>query len=182
MSPMPDGFAALWSADREAQHDAFVHFMALTDAPVDWSYDAWDELLAQLTFSDNHNRAIAGQLLCNLAKSDPEGRIVRDFDRLFAVSRDERFVTARHTMQQVWKVGLAGEAQRRLLLAGLEARFAEAGAEKSGTLVRNDICVGLRRLYDDSRDPAVKALALRLIETETDPGHRKRYAAAWRGA
>ena len=52
---------------------------------------------------DNHNRAIAAQVLCNLAKSDPQYRMLKDFGALLAVIKDERFVTARHCMQAVKK-------------------------------------------------------------------------------
>jgi|GEM_PF-2245318 len=40
-------------------------------------------------------------------KSDPDGRIVRDFPAIWQVTKDEKFVTFRHSMQAVWKVGLA---------------------------------------------------------------------------
>ena len=45
-------------------------------------------------------------MLANLTKSDPEKRILKDFDALLSVTKDERFVTARHTMQSIWKVAL----------------------------------------------------------------------------
>lgn len=53
-----------------------------------WAYDVWDALLRNLAHEDNHDRAIAAQVLCNLAKSDPESRMLRDFGDLFAVTRD----------------------------------------------------------------------------------------------
>ena len=68
-------------------------------------------------------RAIAAQVLCNLAKSDPEQRMLRDFPALLAVTKDKRFVTARHTLQALWKVGLAGQVQRQMLVDGLAGRF-----------------------------------------------------------
>jgi len=83
----------LWSEDRQLQNNAFLTILKLTDKPVDWAYEAWDELLANLTHRDNHNRAIAAQVLCNLAKSDPKERILKDFDHLLIVTKkDERFV------------------------------------------------------------------------------------------
>jgi len=57
----------LWSEDRELQNKAFLTILKLTDKPVDWAYEAWDEMLANLSHKDNHNRAIAAQVLCNLA-------------------------------------------------------------------------------------------------------------------
>ena len=64
-------FEELFGTDREAQNEAFLHFQRLTEQPVDWAYEVWDELLEKLSDKDNHSRAIAAQLLCALAKSDP---------------------------------------------------------------------------------------------------------------
>ncbi|MBN1581808.1 MAG: hypothetical protein JXA89_13975 [Anaerolineae bacterium] len=84
-------------------------------------------MVENLTHKNNRVRSVAAQILCNLAKSDPENRMLADF-ALFAVTRDERFVTARHALQALWKVGLAG--QQALLLAGFEGRFRECISEK----------------------------------------------------
>ena len=102
----------LWSKDREVQNRAFFYILEVTDKPVDWAYDAWDEVVENLSHKDNHNRAIAAQVLCNLAKSDPENRMLEDFSALLVVTKDERFVTARHCLQALWKVGAAGEKQQ----------------------------------------------------------------------
>ena len=119
----------LWSKDREVQNRAFFYILEVTDKPVDWAYDAWDEVVENLSHKDNHNRAIAAQVLCNLAKSDPENRMLEDFSALLVVTKDERFVTARHCLQALWKVGAAGEKQQELLVDGLEGRFRECIGE-----------------------------------------------------
>ena len=166
--------------DKEVQNRAFMAVLERTDKPVDWAYDVWAELIADLTHKDNHRRAIAAQVLCNLAMSDPKKRMLKDFDALLAVTRDERFVTARHCMQALWKVGTAGKAQQQILVKGLERRFNECTAEKNCTLIRYDIIVSLRNLYDAVHDESIKAKALELIETEGDAKYRKKYATVWR--
>ncbi len=170
----------LWSEDRQLQNDAFLAVLKLTDQPVDWAYDAWDELLANLTHKDNHNRAIAAQVLCNLAKSDPKERMLKDFPVLLAVTKDERFVTARHCMQALWKVGAAGKKQQKIYLDGLERRFRECITEKNGTLIRYDILQSMRNVYDVVKDETIRAKALELIETEEDLKYRKKYAGLWK--
>src|SRR4051794_23814371 len=92
------------STDKDLQNAAYSAVMEATDKPVDWAYEAWDEMVTSLKDKDNHVRAIAAQMLCNLAKSDPDKRIIKDFDKLIAVTKDERFVTARHCMQSLWKI------------------------------------------------------------------------------
>ena len=125
-------------------------------------------------------RAIAGQVLSNLAKSDPEKRIFKDFDKLLAVTKDERFVTARHIMQSLWKIGVVGKEQQQLLMKGLESRFNECISEKNCTLIRYDILQSMRNVYDAVHDETIRQKALALIETEADVKYRKKYATLWK--
>lgn len=171
----------LHSEEREVQNTAFFSVLEATDTPVDWAYDVWDEMVATLRHKDNHQRAIAAQVLCNLAKSDPENRMLKDFDALLAVTKDERFVTARHCLQSIWKVGAAGKKQQQKVVDGLTGRFKECITEKNCTLIRYDIIEGLRKLYDVVKDDKVREKALELIETEEDIKYRKKYARLWRG-
>jgi hypothetical protein len=170
----------LRSEDKALQNKAFFNILEATDKPVDWAYDVWDEMVATLSHKDNHQRAIAAQVLCNLARSDPENRMLKDFAALLTVTKDERFVTARHCMQSIWKVGTAGKQQQQKLVDGLAGRFKECITEKNGTLIRYDIIQGLRKLYDVVKDDKVKEKALELIETEEDIKYRKKYASLWR--
>jgi len=170
----------LWSLDRALQNQAFSYILEVTDGPVDWAYEVWDDALGNLSHKDNHNRAIAAQVLCNLAKSDPQARMLKDLSALLAVTKDERFVTARHCMQALWKVGAAGDKQRKLLVKGLEGRFRECITEKNCTLIRYDILQSLRNVYDAVGDEQVRAKALELIETEEDLKYRKKYKTLWK--
>jgi hypothetical protein len=171
----------LRSTDRELQNQAFVYLLEATEKPVDWAYEAWDEMVGDLGHKDNHVRAIAAQVLCNLAKSDPQKLMLKDFPALLAVTKDERFVTARHCMQSLWKVGVVGKEQKEVLVSGFEDRFKECIAEKNCTLIRYDILQGMRNLYEEDKDEGIREKALALIETEEDPKYRKKYASLWRG-
>jgi len=168
------------SKDKELQNKAFFYILNTTEKPVDWAYDVWDEMMTGLRNGDNHVRAIAAQVLCNLAKSDPKKRIIKDFDNLLEVTKDERFVTARHCMQALWKVGAAGKEQQKIYMEGLERRFKECITEKNCTLIRYDILQSMRNVYDVAKDEKIKAKALELIETEEDLKYRKKYTSLWR--
>jgi len=168
------------SEDGKLQNKAYASLMNATEKPVDWAYDAWDELLDGLKHQDNHIRAISSQLLANLAKSDPKGRMLKDFGKLLDVTKDEKFVTARHCLQSLWKVGLADKTAQQLVVKGLEKRYQECISEKNCTLIRYDIIVGLRNLYDSTMSSTIKAKALDLIEFEQDLKYRKKYAAIWK--
>ena len=168
------------SEDGQVQNKAYLTLMKETEKPVDWAYEAWDELIEGLTHKDNHVRAICGQLLGNLGKSDPKGRMLKDFEKLLNVTKDERFVTARHTMQNIWKVGLGGKKAQQLVVKGLEKRYKECVKEKNAKIIRYDILVTLRNLYDATTSSEIKDKALELIELEKDAKYKKKYASVWR--
>ncbi|WP_309120666.1 hypothetical protein [Paenibacillus sp.] len=170
----------LFSLDRDVASEAFHELIRLSEEPVEWAYDAWDRLAHDLTHKDNRRRSHASQLLSNLAKSDPEGRITTVFPELLEVTKDERFVTARHCLLSLWKIALVGPERKRMVVEGLAGRFRECAGEKNGTLIRHDIVESLGKLYDADPDEAVKSLALELIELEADPKYRKKYASVWK--
>jgi hypothetical protein len=170
----------IFSKDGQIQFKAYDYLMKITEQPVDWAYEAWDELLSGLTHKDNHVRAITSQLLANLGKSDPKGWMFKDFDKLLHVTCDEKFVTARHCMQNIWKVGLGGKKAQQLVVNGLERRFIECVDEKNCTLIRYDILVALHNLYNATTSTEIKKKALELIELEQDTKYKKKYASAWK--
>ena len=172
--------AQLKSNDPSQQDAAFQTLMGAIQAPVSWAYEIWDDLVSLLKMGDNRQRAIAAQVLCNLAKSDPRERMSKDLAVLIATTKDERFVTARHCMQSLWKVGVVGEKQRKALVTGLKKRFKECAAEKNCTLIRYDILESLRRVYDAVKEEDLRTTALALIETEPDPKYKKKYTTLWR--
>ena len=170
----------LLSASQDRQNEAFHALVKASDSPVDWAYEVWNDLLGIVQYGDNRQRSIAAQVLSNLAKSDSKERMQRDLPALLKVTKDERFVTARHCLQSLWKIGVVGEVLRNALLKGLAARFQECAAEKNCTLIRYDILVVLRRVYDVAKDEHIRSTAERLIAMEEDPKYRKKYATVWR--
>ena len=170
----------LLSEERDLQNQAFFYILEATEKPVDWAYEVWDELVASLRHKDNHVRAISAQVLCNLVKSDPENRMQKDFPALMAVTKDERFVTARHCLQSIWKVGAAGEEMQNVVVEAFADRFRDCASEKNCTLIRYDILAVLRRVYDATGDAALRTTAEGLMPIENDPKYRKKYGTLWR--
>ncbi len=171
---------AIQSGGPELQGQSFQALVKATAEPVEWAYEVWDKLLRLLKHKDNHCRAIAAQILCRLAVSDPKQRMVGDIPALLDVIRDERFVTARHCMQTLWRVGVAGKRQREVLVEGLTGRFHECATEKNCTLIRYDIIECLRKIQDQVGDELTRGRALELIETEKDLKYRKKYLSRWK--
>ncbi|MFD1849839.1 hypothetical protein [Oceanobacillus bengalensis] len=173
-------FEELYAADKNVQYEAYNQIMIAIDNKVDWAYEVWDELKESLKHKDNHERSRAAQFLCGLAKSDPENRMLQDFSSVWEVTKDKKFVTARHSLQSIWKIGLAGSEQKALVLDHFSNRFINGTDEKNYTLIRFDMIQGLRNLYDVLNDEGIKKLALDLIEKEEDVKYKKKYTAVWK--
>ena len=116
------------------------------------------------TDKDNRRRAIAAQVFCNLAKSDPTGKMGNTFPALLAVTKDERFVTARHCLPSLWKTGTSNKQLQQQLFDGLAVRFTECAVEKNRTLIR---------------DESIRLQAHAWIATEPDGKYRKQYSTVW---
>jgi hypothetical protein len=170
--------ANLRSQDGDVRYEALLDIIKATDKRVDWANDVWDELLENLRDKDAHQRAIAAQLLCNLAKSDTRKRMLKDFDAVLAVTRDEKFVTARHTLQSLWKVG--GPERNNKSWSSIVWPVQRLRGGKELYVIRCDIIQDLRKLYDEVKDEKIRDKALELIATEDGSKYRKKYAAVWR--
>lgn len=170
------------SPDRDVAYRALQEIFAMANEPVDWAYEVWDALLEDLEAREGHKRAFAAQMLTRLAISDADDRMVEDFQKVAAVMRDEKTVTARHTLQSLWRIGLAGAAKRSMVVDALEERFHECAEEKGGRLVRTDVVTALARLAKATDDDSIEHRVDALIESEPDEKQRKKQAAAWRKA
>ena len=129
---------------------------------------------------DNHQRTIAVELLSNLAKSDSEKRVLKDFDQIMIVTKDEKFVTARHSLQSLWKVAVVSEDLKKKVVDNLSKRFDECITEKNCALIRYDILEVFRKIYDQVHDDKLQDTALALIEKEDDVKYRKKYTGLWK--
>lgn len=170
------------SSDRDVAYQALCGLFEMTEEPVGWAYEVWGDMLGDLAHREGAKRAFAAQMLARLAISDPDGRMLEDFPKVAAVMKDEKTVTARHTLQSIWRVGLAGPEQRAMVVDALELRFREAEEEKRGTLWRTDAITSLGRLFEATGDDAIEERAATLIESEPEEKQRKKQRAAWRKA
>ena len=167
----------LSSTDDKTRLNALQTLLKLTEVPVDWIYEVWDLLLEKLENENSYQRSIGIMLLCNLAKSDHEGRLKSSLDRLLAHTRDEKFITSRQCIQNIWKVAAANKANREKVLQHLEKRFVECEQEKHYNLLRQDIILSFVMLNRHAEDHELLARARALISQERDVKYRKQYEA-----
>ncbi len=170
-------FTSLGSTDDRVRLDAFNQLLSLTEKQVSWAYDVWDDLLARLDHPNSYQRSIAIMLLCNLAKSDLERIMDQSIGRLLAHTKDEKFVTSRKCIQNIWKVALVSQELKEQIIDHLECRFRECVAEKHPNLLRADIIQSIRNLHDYQSDASLLTIGRSLIELEKEVKHRKKYEA-----
>ena len=113
-------------------------------------------------------------------RSRQRNQMLHDFPTLWDVTKDSKFVTARHALQSIWKVGLAGPEQREIVLNYFYNRFKNGINEKHYTLIRYDMIVGLRKLYDAVKVEHIKEISMELIQFEEDSKYQKKYMSAWK--
>lgn len=175
-----ESFRAIFSSGKAPDPVEYEPFLVSLESPVDWAYELWSPILQAFTSPDNHLRSLAGQAFCRLALSDPEGRFAQDLEALLTLTCDSRFVTARHVIQSLWRIGLGGELHRKLLLTVVRRRWSLTMAEKNSNLVQSDLIGVLGTLYSRGSNRELENLAQELINSITDSVQHKKLLAAWK--
>jgi hypothetical protein len=77
-------------------------------------------------------------------------------------------------------VAVVGKKQQKLYLDGMEKRFKECITEKNGHLIRYDILVSMRNVYNEVGDESIREKAQALIASEKDVKNQKKCAGVWK--
>ena len=170
-------FANLTSSDDQTRLKALKAVLNQTEKKVPWTYEVWDELVRRLDDPNSYQRSISIMVLCNLAKSDPAKRLNTIVDKILEHTNDEKFITSRQCIQNLWKAAAANQACRGKIIKHLGKRFRECVNEKHYNLIRQDIIQTLARLSADAGLDEAMELAHRLVEAEQDGKYRKKYEA-----
>lgn len=172
-------FGNLIVHDHDIQFKSYEEFLKIVKEPVDWTYSVWEQLIKALTHKNAYVRAQAAQILCALAAtSDPEERILEDFMKIWAITYDEETVASIQSLQAIWRIGLAGQVQRDLVVSHLARRFHTCVDEKQPTSIRYEIIVSLKNLFDKTDDRKLFTIAKNLIEKEQNLKSQMKYKAA----
>ncbi len=173
--PIKAIFHDLGSTDDKIRLNALQSVLSISEDRVDWIYDVWDDLLNKLENENSYQRSIGIMLLCNLAKSDTQNRIGACLNRILKHTRDEKFITSRQCIQNIWKIAAACEGTRGIIIDHLEKRFIECASEKHSNLLRQDIVQSLWSLYKVEKDEKISDRINRLILEEPEDKYRKKY-------
>jgi hypothetical protein len=161
--------------DDTARYSAFQALLRLTETPVDWFGSHRGALARKLADENSYQRSIAAMLLCNLAKSAKSGEFDGILDAMMPLADDEKFITQRQYLQNIWKVAIADGAYRDRIVRQMIEEFNLSAARKHCNLLRLDILSTMIQImrHEDAED--LRNAIGAMIDSETDEKSRKKY-------
>jgi hypothetical protein len=162
-------FADLESKDDKVRYPAFKELLSLSEEKVNWIYDKWFELTGKLKSDNSYQRSIGLMLLANLAKSDSENRLGTILDMYLEFFEDEKFITSRQCIQNVWKIAIANEKNRERIVKELQKTYYEnINHHKHSNLIKQDIIGSLNMISQQTKDEEIRKKIVELIDSELD--------------
>lgn len=167
-------FINLNSKDNKVRLKALEELMKITSEKVDWIYDKWNILVDKLDSENSYQRSIGMFLLSNLTKSDIENKFFSIMERYLGLMEDDKFITARQSIQNSWKVAIVSNKHGKLIIDHLEKMFvSNKHLAKHSNLIRQDIMSSLVKSYDNSKNEETLNLINMLIQLENDKKVKK---------
>jgi len=136
-------FDGLTSKDNNYRYNCFLLLEKITSKKVSWIYDKWDFLAGLLDSLNSYHRNIGLVLLANLSYSDTENRVESIIDKYLSHFNDEKFITARQCIQNVWKIAVNKPALKDKIVNYLK-RFNYGGQHSN--LIELDIQNALKKI------------------------------------
>jgi hypothetical protein len=97
-----------------------------------------------------------------------------EIDSLLKHTRDEKFITSRQCLQNIWKIALVNPVLKEKVVTHLEEQYITCKEDKHYNLIREDIIQSLKNIYDGYKDPSLLETIKKLIQSETDLKYRKK--------
>lgn len=162
-------FEELNSKDGKIRYNSLQELIRITDNIVVWVYDKWYVLQDKLLSDNSYQRSIGLMLLANLAKSDTENRMGAILDNYLAFFNDEKFITSRQCLQNVWKIAVHHTSNRTRIVKELEKTYLESiHLASHGNLIKEDVIFCLVQIAKQSQDKPTLEKANKLIDNEID--------------
>jgi len=162
-------FTDLESKDGKLRYEALQNLIDISEYKVSWLYDKWFVLLDKLSSDNSYQRSIGIMLLANLAKSDDENRIGGILEKYLDFFDDEKFITSRQCIQNIWKIAICNQSNCTRILSELEKTYFENIHLKShGNLIKEDVIFSLFKISQYFIDNSILNKANELIDNEID--------------
>jgi len=162
-------FTNLESQNETIRYAAFNKLISITNNKVSWIYDKWFILLEKLKSDNSYHRSIGLMLIANLSKSDFENKMSTIIDPYLEFCEDEKFITARQCIQNIWKVAFPHDYNKRKIIKYLEnAYYENIHLNRHSNLIKQDIISSLYKIYQIDHDENLIKKIEALIDTEID--------------
>jgi hypothetical protein len=162
-------FIELESKNDKIRFPAFKKIHEMTNKKVKWIYDKWFVLIEKTNSENSFQRSIGLTLLANLAKSDTENRFEKIIDDYLKHFDDEKFITARLCIQNVWKIAVANKKLLKKIIGKLESSYSEnSHLNTHANLIKQDIIGSLAKISILGKNKNAAELIESFIENEND--------------
>lgn len=161
--------------DDTARYRAFQEILSLTEKKVDWFDQYKKELIKKLSDENSYQRSIGTMVLCNLAKNDKKYEFKSILNVLMPVIDDEKFITQRQYLQNIWKVAIVEKEYKEKIVKQLEKKFKECTSKKHYNLLRLDILSSMIHIMNHEENESIRNFIGEMIDCETDEKSKKKY-------
>jgi hypothetical protein len=165
----------LSSSEDKVRFPAFQEMQRISEEKVDWFSEYKDQLIAKLASENSFQRNIGIILLCNLAKNDANKEYNAFLDVLMPEIDDEKFITQRQYLQNIWKVAVVDPAYEERIVHQLVKEFEDCTHKDHLNLLRLDIITSLCNIMNTLQKEYIKEIIVELIDVETDEKSKKKY-------
>jgi hypothetical protein len=155
--------------------NAFKGLLEITDDKVNWLNDVFDNLNNRLKSDNSYQRSIGMMLLCNLAKSDDDNRLRTALPDILSLLNDEKFITRRQCIQNIWKVAVSKNDLLPSIIKALTNKFKECVSEDHYNLLRQDIITTLSSINQNKPQAGILSQIKALIDIENNAALKKKY-------
>ena len=157
------------------RYNALKEMLEITNEKVVWFEKYKSEFINKLKDDNSYQRSIGMMILCNLAKNDSEKReFLGILPLLMELIDDEKFITQRQYLQNIWKVAVVNDEYKKRIAKQLEEEFLKCKHKKHYNLLRIDIISSLTEIMKAGNDDKIRLKISNLIEKEEDTKNRKK--------
>jgi len=161
--------------DDTARYSAFQEMIKITEEKVDW-FDQYKKVFVdKLSDENSYQRSIGAMLLCNLAKNDKKHVFKSILNTMMILIDDEKFITQRQYIQNIWKVAIVDKEYRDRIIKQLEKEFKDCTTKKHYNLLRLDIFSSMIHIMEHEENEGIINIIGEMINSETDEKSRKKY-------
>ncbi|RDU24933.1 hypothetical protein [Anaerosacchariphilus polymeriproducens] len=141
------------SKNNTVRKAALDKLLEMTEEQVEWVYDIWDIMVEKLSSENSYQRSIAVFVLAGLAKSDTQLRFASILEQYLSKANDDKFITSRQTLQQLWLIAISQESLCSKIVDFLYENFINnRHLTTHGNLIRKDIIYSLSEIYKKRPD------------------------------